>query len=199
GRAILFYERALRLAPRDRDTRDNMSLVDSMLRDRQFIHKDNRFMRAVVWVNTNLSTREAVILTSLFYLLLCALIVFYIYRESNLVRKLYRRLSIVSLGRFLGLSRQHDLLLAAIVALCLLLGAGASAYQKIVMERVRDRAVVVEAEAAVYSGPMEDATLQFKIHEGTRVRVAVRQPGWIQIELPGALSGWIKQQTIEDI
>ncbi len=199
GRAILFYERSLRLAPRDEDTKANLSLVEAMLRDRQFIRKENRFRGALVWINRNLTIREAVLLTSLFYLLFCALAVVFILRKSNFVRDMYRRLSILSPGRFLGLSREGDLFLAAAVTFCLLAGSAASAYHKISEERARDRSVVVEPEVAVYSGPMEDATLQFKIHEGTRVRVRMRQPGWVQIELPGDLSGWIEARTVEEI
>jgi tetratricopeptide (TPR) repeat protein len=199
GRAILFYERALRLSPRDEDTKANLSLVEAMLRDRQFIRKENRFQRALVWVNRNLSIREAVLLTSLFYLLFCALAVIFILRKTNFVRKMYRRLSILSPGRFLGLSRELDLFVAMAVALCLFVGAGASAWHKIKEERAHDRSVVIESEVAVYSGPMEDATLQFKIHEGTRVRIRARHLGWVQIELPGDLSGWIEAQAIEQI
>jgi tetratricopeptide (TPR) repeat protein len=199
GRAILFYERALRLSPRDKDTLANLSLVEAMLRDRQFIRKENRIKKAFVWVNRNLSLREAVLLTSLFYLLFCVLAVIFILRKSNFVRTMYRRLSILSLGRFLGLSREPDLLLAALVALCLFVGSGASAYQKYTEERTGDRSVVVDTEVAVYSGPMNDTTLQFKIHEGTRVRIQSRLAGWVQIELPGDLSGWIEARTVEEI
>jgi tetratricopeptide (TPR) repeat protein len=199
GRAILFYERSLRLSPRDEDTRANLSLVEAMLRDRQFIRKENRLQRALVWINRNLSIREAALLTSLFYLLFCFFAVVFILRKTNFVRITYRRLSILSLGRFLGLSREPDLLLAAVVALCLFAGSGASAYQKITQERARDRSVVVKPEVAVYSGPMDDTTLQFKIHEGTRARIRARQPGWVQIELPGDLSGWIEAHGIEEI
>jgi hypothetical protein len=139
------------------------------------------------------------LLASLFYLLFCVLAVVFILRKTNFIRNMYRRLSVVSPGRFLGLSREADLFLAVAVALILFAASGASAYQKISVERSRDRSVVVEPEVAVYSGPMRDTTLQFKIHEGTRVRIRTRQAGWVQIELPGDLSGWIGSEAVEEI
>jgi len=199
GWAVLYYERALRLAPRDEDTKANLSLVDAMLRDRQFIREGNRFQQAFLWIYRNLTLRESVLLTSLLYVLLCACAVIFILRKTRFVRNLYGRLSVVSPGRFLGLSRESDLLAALVIALILFAASGASAYQKISEQRSHDRSVVVQPEVAVYSGPMEDATLQFKIHEGTRARIRTRQPGWVQIEFPGDLSGWIEADAVEEI
>jgi tetratricopeptide (TPR) repeat protein len=199
GRAILYYERALRLAPRDEDTKANLSLVEAMLRDRQFIREENRVQKALFWIHGNLTLRESVLLASLFYLLFCALAVVFILRKTNFIRNMYRRLSIISPGRFLGLSREADLFLAMMFALILFAASGASAFQKIGEQNAWDRSVVVEPEVAVYSGPMKDTTLQFKIHEGTRARIRTRQPGWVQIELPGDLSGWIEANAVEEI
>ena len=59
--------------------------------------------------------------------------------------------------------------------------------------------MVLEEEVAVYSGPSTDATLQFKVHEGTTVRVTEAHADWVEIELPGDLSGWIRSNAMERI
>ena len=199
GRAVLYYERALRLSPRDRDIRENLAHVGSMLRDRQFIMEENRFKKAFMWVNRNLNFGEAVLLTSVLYLLFCLLLVVFIFKRSSFIGQLYRRVSIASPGRFLGLSRNQDLLLAVVVAGCLLAGSGLSTWRKLSDEKRQSRAVVIEREAAVFSGPARDSTLQFKIHEGTRATVRSRRLGWAQIDLPGDLTGWVIYSAIEEI
>ncbi len=199
GKAVLFYERALRLSPRAEDAKDNLALVESMLRDRQFIRSENRLKKALVWVDRNLNTGETIVFVSLFYLLFCLFAVVYIFRKTVFVTSLYRRLSIFSPGRFVGLTREQDLLLVSIFTLFLFLLSGASAYQKVSREKRHDRAVVIEQETAVYSGPTDDSTLQFKIHEGTRTVVRMKRLGWVQIDLPGDLSGWVRDGAIEEI
>ena len=199
GKAVLHYERALWIAPRDKDARENLAFVESLLRDRQFIRKQNRFKRALVWINNNLNTVVAVVLTSLFYVLFCLLLVSFVFRKSSFVVSLYRRLSILSPGRFLGLTREQDLFLAVAITLCLFVGSIVSAYEKVVTERSRDRAVVVAPEISVFSGPSSESTLQFKIHEGTRVIIRAERSEWVQVELPGDLSGWVMSRKIEGI
>ena len=199
GRAVLYYERALKLAPRDRDIRENLAHVEFMLRDRQFIMNENRFKKTFMWINRNLNLGEAVLLTSVLYLLFCLLLLLFIFKRSAPVDRLYRPLSIASPGRFLGLSRTQDLLLAVLVAGCLLAGSGISTWRKLSNEKRQNRAVVIELEAAVFSGPAKDSTLQFKIHEGTRATVRSRSSGWVQIDLPGDLTGWVIHNTIEEI
>ncbi|NIM19234.1 MAG: tetratricopeptide repeat protein [Candidatus Latescibacteria bacterium] len=199
GRAVLNYERALRLSPRDRDTRENLALVESLLRDRQFIRAENSLKRAIVWLHRNLSTGETAVLVSACYALFCLLAVIWIFRKSDFVVSLYRRFSILSPGRFFGLSREQDLLLAAVIVFGLFIGFGASTYQKVSAERRRDRAVVVDPEISVFSGPTRESTLQFKIHEGTRTIVRMQREGWVQIDLPGDLSGWVEADTVENI
>ena len=105
----------------------------------------------------------------------------------------------LSPGRFLGLDKAQDFMLATATLTLILIASGASAYGKYDASRSRRAAVVVEVEAPVYSGPSSESTLQFKIHEGTKVITDETRPGWIQIQLPGDLSGWIDSRLIERI
>jgi tetratricopeptide (TPR) repeat protein len=199
GRAVLFYERARRAAPRDRDVRENLSLLRSQLRDKQFVQEQNRVVEAVMWLHRNLNTREMISLASGFYLLLCLLGIVFVVRDSAPVAKAYRRISLVSPGRLAGLSKPQDLMAAIVVVAFLFVSTGVSAYGKWTREQRRDAAVVLDAEVAVYSGPTEDTTLQFKVHEGTMVRIEDERRDWMRIELPGGLSGWVNVSAVERI
>jgi hypothetical protein len=199
GRAVLFYERARRLSPRDPDVRENLALVRAQLRDKQFVREQNKVVAALGWFHNNLNTREMLLFASLCYLLLCCLGVLFVFRDSAPVSRAYRWLSLVSPGRLAGLSRAQDLFAAVVVVALLFTSTGVSAYTKVSKERKRGMAVVLDEEASVFSGPKEDATLQFKVHEGTVLRVREQRRGWTRIELPGGLSGWVPTPAVERI
>jgi len=199
GRAVLYYERALRLAPRDADIKANLSVVRSLLRDREFQQKHGWVARALLWIPRHLSTGELFALTSALYLLFCTVALAFVLRHTRLVSLLYDRLSVLSPGRLLGLSKAQDFALAMAVVGLLAAAAAAAALDKDHTERARRDAVVVDEEVAVYSGPSREATLQFKIHEGTIVRADDTRGNWVEIALPGELSGWVPVETLERI
>lgn len=197
GNAVLFYERSLRIQPRNEDAKENLYLVRSQLRDKQFVTGQNRLVKGFIWLHDHLTTREMLLLASLSYLVLSLLVIVFIFRETRLVRSFYARMSVLSIGRLIGLTRGQDILMAAGLAGFLFITASISSYRKVVSNRVE--AVVLAVEIAVYSSPTEDATLQFKIHEGTMVSVGERRSDWVRIELPGGMSGWVSSQSIENV
>jgi hypothetical protein len=199
GRAVLFYERARRMTPRDQDVRENLSLVRSQLRDEQFIREQNRFVRGLVWFHHNLNAGEMTLFASCCYFVLCLLGIIFLFRDSKVVSVVYDRISIVSPGRLIGLGRSQDIILAIVVFSFLFLSGGFSAWKKIEKETRRDEAVVVSREVPVFSSPTEDTTLQFKIHEGTVVRTREFRREWTRITLPGGLSGWVSTASVERI
>jgi tetratricopeptide (TPR) repeat protein len=199
GRAVLNYERALRLAPRDEDVRANLKLVRSMLRDRQFVEEPGVVARTVMWLHRRLNVRESLLLASLLYFALVVVAVLFVFRDTAFVTGIYSKISLASPGRFLGLDKSQDFALAMATLALLLAAAGSSAYYKYREISTRRSAVVVEEDVPVYSGPNLDSTLQFKIHEGTRLTTGEMRPGWVQIRLPGDLSGWIVDGSVERI
>jgi tetratricopeptide (TPR) repeat protein len=199
GRAVLNYERALRIAPRDEDARANLGLLHSMLRDRQFVEEPGIVKRTATWLHRRLNVVESLLVTSFLYLALIVVVIGFIFRDTALMSRIYPKISMVSPGRFLGLDKAQDFVLAIAALLVLLTASGASALAKYHAVSSRRAAVVVEEEVPVYGGPSEDSTLQFKIHEGTRVTTGESRPGWVQIRLPGDLSGWIPDRLVERI
>jgi tetratricopeptide (TPR) repeat protein len=199
GQAVLNYERALRIAPRDEDARANLSLVHSMLRDRQFVEEPGVIKRTATWLHRKLNVGESLLVTSLVYIALIMVAVGFIFRDTAFMSRLYPRISMMSPGRFLGLDKTQDFVMAMATLTVVLAASGASALEKYRAASSRRAAIVVEEEVPVYGGPSEESTLQFKIHEGTRVTAGETRPGWVQIRLPGDLSGWIPDRTVERI
>lgn len=199
GRAVLNYERALRISPRDDDARSNLLLIQSMLRDKHFWGESGVVKRVVSWVYSRLNARESILITSLLYLALSVVVIGFIFRETSFLSRLYPKLSVVSPGRFLGLDKSQDFVLAMATLLVLLSVSATVSFGKYRAQSSKRQAIVVEEEVAVYGSPSDDSTLQFKLHEGTRVTTGQTRPGWIQIRLPGDLEGWIANSSIERI
>jgi tetratricopeptide (TPR) repeat protein len=199
GHAVLYYERARRLAPRDEDIRGNLALVRAQLRDKQFVREENRLLSIAAWPHDNLTAGEMRLAASLCYLALCLLGTVFVLRETRWIASAYRYASYASLGRLAGFSKTQDLATAIAVAALLFLSTGISAHQKTRSEKDRRTAVVLSEEVAVMSGPTDDATVQFKIHQGTLVGVNDQRGAWMRIALPGGLSGWVAAASVERV
>lgn len=199
GRAVLYYKRALRLAPRDEDAQTNLHLVSLLLRDKQFINRPGILNRLFAWPHRNLNVQESFVAASILYFCLSFALLGFIFRDSKFMIRVYDRLSVVSPGRLLGLDKKQDFLLAIFTCLFLATTVGYSAASKYKTATERRQAIVIVDEAPVYGGPSEDSTLQFKIHEGTEVTSVERRHGWVHIRLPGDLFGWVEEESVEQI
>jgi len=199
GHAVLWYERSLQLDPRNDDTRANLAVVRAMLRDQQLVSARGGVRGVLMGWHRRLSTEESVAVACLFYGLFTLAALCFIFRRSRVVRSVYRFLSWISPGRLFGLGMAGDVLLGMATAAVLALVFAGSAYAKVHESRVHTRSVVVSMEVPVFSGPSKDSTIQFKIHEGTIVSVRDGREGWVRVDLPGDLSGWVETSSVERI
>ncbi len=199
GHAVLWYERALEIDPRNDDTRANLAVVRSMLRDQQLVNARGGVRSVLMGWHRRLSAGESVAVACIFYALFTLAAMCFIFRRSRAVQSLYRFASWVSPGRLFGLGMAGDVLLGMATAAVLALVFAGSAYTKVRESRVHTRSVVVSTEVPVFSGPSKDSTIQFKIHEGTIVSVRDGREGWVRVDLPGDLSGWVETSTVERI
>jgi hypothetical protein len=140
-----------------------------------------------------------VAVASALYVLVCLLGMLFVFRESEWISRAYARLSIVSPGRLLGLDKAQDLGLAMAIVFLVCGAFATSAVAKVRAEQARSQGVVVAAEVSVFSGPSRDASVQFKVHEGTLVSVRDARPGWVRVDLPGDLSGWVDETSLDRI
>ncbi|HEU4366283.1 MAG TPA: tetratricopeptide repeat protein [Candidatus Krumholzibacteria bacterium] len=199
GRAVLWYERARRVDPRHDDTRANLALVRSLLRDQQLVVEGGGLRDAALSWHRRTTVGESVAIASGFYGLLCLLAALFVFRNEPRAAAFLRRMSLLSPGRLFGLGPGPDVALAMAVALVVVALFAGSSWVKLRADHARTRGVVVTEEVSVFSGPSRDATVQFKVHEGTALLVRESRPGWIRVELPGDLSGWVDAGALERI
>jgi len=199
GHAVLWYERALQLDPRNDDARANLAVVRSMLRDQQLLPQRGGARGVLMGWHRRLSAEESVAVASIFYALFTLAALGLIFRRARVVSSLYRMASWVSPGRLFGLGMAGDVLLGMATAAAFAILFAGSAYAKVRESSVHTRGVVVSEEVAVFSGPSQDSTIQFKIHEGTIVSVRDGRQGWVRVDLPGDLTGWVEAGSVEKI
>lgn len=176
GRAILYYERSMRLLPRDRDLLFNIETARNACKDRIPPEETPFILKPFAFVTRWLTVWELTFLN-----VLCA----WLWLIAAALRILFRAGS-----RVLSTAVKVLLGIQVVLALCwaLELHDGAA-----------DKAVILESEVAVHSGPGETFPESFKIHEGVVVQILERQGDWSRVMLSGGLGGWLKSDDYERI
>lgn len=179
GRAILFYNRALRLAPSNEDVRHNLSLAESQIKDRitavpEFFVKT--WMRAL---RNAMSCTAWSILSLLAAAAFLAMVLLFLLASPIVVRKMGFYGGVVMLLLFvcttsLAVASRNDIL-------------------------SREGAVVLSSAISVKSSPDCSATDLFVLHEGTKLRILTEVDGWYEVVIADGKKGWIESHTVEQI
>jgi hypothetical protein len=167
GRAILNYERAARLAPRDADIRANLQIAREQLGN-QITADESALSQFATFARSWLTLNELAITVLALWFLLAACWLLYRRRRTSLLKNLLAITAVLLLAGILPLST------------------------RLYLETTRPIAIIVATETAVTSGPGPQYPTQFTVHSGTAVHILKQHPQWIQITLPGdQLQGWV--------
>lgn len=179
GQAILFYHRALRMAPGNDDIRYNLQVAEARTKDK--IEEIPEFFLAK-WIRGVRHTMSCTAWSILsLAALVCALGLFLLYLLAS-------RLSLRKAG-FYG----------TFVAFVLFVATSWFALGER-REMLDDtQAVVMSTSTAVKSSPDKSATDLFVLHEGTLVEVANRLDGWCEVTIADGKKGWLEAKAIETI
>ncbi len=178
GSAILHYERTLRLDPTDREARQNLEFARGLILDRVAEPEIPYPLRiARDWLDRR-STGATAAVFLVVYLAAAGLA------------------GALPLTRSTG--RRRVLAYGAIAAGLVAALSGAALYYK-TSQASSEHAIVLGERLDVRSGPAEDNTVLFTVHEGTRVEIRNRLGDWYQISLPNALSGWVPAADVEEV
>jgi tetratricopeptide (TPR) repeat protein len=173
GQAILNFERARLLMPRDADLRYNLGHARDQTTDA--ISESKSFLNMVFfWLDTLNSTE-------LFWAFAFANLVVW----ATLLTRLY--------------NRSEWTFYTALIALALWIVLGTSFGMKWYQTTKDNRAVIIPKEVSVLAGPATGDTLLFQIHEGTVVRHERSEDGWSLIRLADKKRGWVPSDAIERI
>lgn len=179
GRAILNYQRALRLRPSMTDAKENLALAESRTADR-ITELPQLFI--VRWVNA-LTDHVSPATWRTVLILLTALI------AAAIVLLLLGRTIGIRKGAFIGIIAATVLWL-----LVLALSIGSSRHFNAHAE-----AVVLDAAISVKGSPEWQSVDKLILHEGTTVTITEELTGWYKIRIADGTTGWCEQQSVERI
>ncbi len=176
GYTILYYEKARRIQPNDSELYHNLELARSQIVDEVTAPPDDfltaRFNRVVTSLPIDLMTQ----LTLTFFLI----------GSSSL--------TLFLLWNWLR-GRQLCLFLSVLFILLFLFTGLLNTIQ--IYRQISSReAIVLSPEVAVTSGPGDENSTLFEVHEGLKVRIRNEVEGWMQVSLENGWSGWIKSEAL---
>ena len=179
GRAILFYQRAKQLLPRDIDIKKNLAYAESLTIDK--IDVDKPGFISTLWekITSFLTINELTILITGIYFLLIL---------SSLLAIVKKR------GPFRKIMIQLIILFSTLFIL-----TGAILLQGIYQIKIAPYGVVISKVVEVKSGPEENLATLFSLHEGTTFLIQQKRGDWLQIILKTGWSGWLPTGDIQKI
>ena len=179
GRAILYYNRALVLAPSMDDAQYNLEIAEAQTKDKIAVVPEfflNRWMRTL---RSSISCSAWSIMSVLFFGVVLLFVLIFLLGSRIRVRK----------AGFYG----------AVVALLLFVVVtlfGISARNTIID---RPGAIVMSSAISVKSSPDRAATDLFVLHEGTKVEISSEIDGWCEVTIADGKKGWTESGHLERI
>ena len=177
--AILYYRRALRLAPADEDIRHNLEYAEQSTKD--IIDEIPEFF-LFAWMRSVRDVMGGNAWTILSLLLLVASLI------AALVYMLSQRLSMRKAGFY-------SLVICGVM-FCLTTAFAMSA-RGVMMNR--SEAVIMSSSVSIKSSPDRSSTELFVLHEGTTVATGDEVDGWIEVRIADGRKGWIETSRLEHI
>ena len=179
GKAILYYNKALRIAPSQEDVLHNLAIAETRTKDKItavpefFLH---RWMRVV---RNSVSCNAWGALSLLFFALILTFVLLFLLASRLGVRK----------AGFYG----------ALCSLLLFVATTAFAISSRNDILTEDEAVVMSSAISVKSSPDRSATDLFVLHEGTKLRIVAEFDEWIEVVIADGKKGWTERKNIETI
>lgn len=176
GKSLVYFERAYRMNPADRDTRENLDFVYSKTEDH--IEEIPQFM-LVRWWNSLVQILSLrgwkivfVLVLSLFW------ISFVIFRLSR--DYMFRKVSFIST-------------LSILAIFIFVIGLTISSYS---LSKSHNQAIVTAPMTVVKGSPDGGSVDKFILHEGTKVKISDEVDSWYKISIADGSKGWMPIQDV---
>ncbi|MBN1870564.1 MAG: tetratricopeptide repeat protein [Candidatus Omnitrophica bacterium] len=174
GEAVLNYERAKRLMPRDSDLQFNSRYVSSRIDQHDNLNKTNFLNRAVRSFADFYTTGEMVMVVvgAIGILGIMFLLSLYLQWPKSWARGIMIFLAMIALIYTIGIAVKVQL--------------------------TRDRAVILMPSES-YFEPRKDSTVHFKLSEGEKARMIRSEADWTKIERLDGKTGWVSSKILGKI
>lgn len=177
--AILYYNRAVKIAPGNNDIKYNLEIAESATKDSieaipeffviTWLVALQHIMGPLAW--------SIISLSSLFLML--SLVIFYLLSQRLALRKIGFYGSLFMLIIFIASTT-----------------FASNERESIINSR---EAIVMSSAISVKSSPDSSSTDLFVIHEGTKVEVITNINNWCEVTITDGRKGWVECRTVETI
>ncbi len=182
GSAILWYERALRYLPRFHDLNINYQYARNILADEEFQAPEySGTLGFLINIHQQFNLRECLLITGILLWIFLAIMIIRMFLNNQSFRS---RLSIP----------------CWVVGFAFIIFFSSSVFKVYQHESIR-QAIVMAPAVEVKTGPGNDFSTSFSLHEGTKVKLLQDQGDWVRVILPGntTFTGWMLRSTVETI
>lgn len=177
GKAVLYYNKALRIDPTDEDTQYNLRVANGYVKDQIEVVPEFFVSRWVRSVRTAVNSNTWAVLSLVAGLLMLVALMIYLLPLGLTLRKVGFSVAVV-MGAFALLSVNF-----------------ASEQRRSTLHS--SEAIVMLGAAPVKSSPDRTSKDIFVIHEGTQVTVLDRLGDWCQVSIADGNKGWMPASSIE--
>jgi ABC-type multidrug transport system fused ATPase/permease subunit len=176
GLAVLNYEKAQKLKPRDADIQYNLELANLKVVDR--VELPPRFFLFEWWsrFKNYFSMNQLAYLMVILFFISIVLIIAWLFIANDRIRRILVGVTIFTV-------------LVTIL------------FASIFFMRLREtsrhpEAVILAQTVNVFSAPDETSTNVFVLHEGSKVALDDQRGEWVKMSLPDGKTGWIRNEAI---
>ena len=175
AKAILNYERALRLNPSDDNTQHNLRVARSRIGDRS---EPIPRLFFIEWHDSilQLQSVDGWAITAIVFIALFSLFVALLFIVKNKAQK-------------------QSFLIASVFMLLLFLISLYGANKQYERHYISREAIVMTPRVTAKSAPSESAVDVFVIHEGRKLKITGELNDWYEVRLPDGNIGWIKRSA----
>ncbi|GAK60137.1 hypothetical protein U27_00028 [Candidatus Vecturithrix granuli] len=178
GEAILNYERARRLLPRDEDVAFNLQYARALTLDKMEQESDGKILEMLKQMREAFTPDEVGFVMLFFFLLLSLLMIMGIFASRQWRKRLL----------YIGALPALFWIVSGILFMSI-----ASHYSS------TTEAILLAPQVEAKTGPGEGYSAVFAIHEGARVRIQRERLDWVEIQLPNKVIGWVMRKDLERI
>jgi len=177
--SIYYYEKALQLAPNDKDIKNNLAFAKNMTIDAVDVIPDAGFSKLLRKVTDVLSFDNWAKLAVASVILFVLIFLVYYFTYSTFKK----RLAFITSNAFLFL---------AVISLTI-------AFHKYNVNKKDKPAIIFAQETVIKSEPNNRSQELFRLHEGTKVQILDTVNRWKEIKLPDGKTGWIENEDIKEL
>jgi tetratricopeptide (TPR) repeat protein len=178
-KAILYYEKAKLISPRDKELNHNLALAQSKAIDKINNIPDLFFLEWVRNFRDQLAVDTWAVYSIGFFILGLSGLLLYFFSVKVDFKKL---------GFWMGTGGIFISIIALLFA--------SSSYNSQIKQRT---AIIFVKGVTIKSTPAETGTNLFILHEGTKVMIIDKVDNWHKIKIPDGNQGWVKENDLAKI